>query len=247
MITLQHVSKQFGRVNALNDVTVHLPKGVITAVIGPNASGKTTLNRIVLGLVRPDSGVVSIDGERIGDRPDYRAKIGYMPQAARYPDNLSAADVFAMLADLRGTDQARDTELIETLGIKPYFKVPLWTLSGGMRQRVSAALAFYFNPPILVLDEPTSALDPLSSATFKDKVLRSRARGTTVVITSHILSELDALAEHIVLLLDGRVHFAGPRAHLVETTGESTLERAVVHLLRQHAAGDVRQELGVAR
>jgi len=238
MITMKGISKRFGRVTALDDINVTIPRGVITAVIGPNASGKTTLNRIILGLVRQDAGVVTIDGEPIGDSPEYRSKIGYMPQAARYPDNLSASDIFSMLSDLRDDGRARDTELIETLGIEKYFNAPLWTLSGGMRQRVSAALAFYFAPPILVLDEPTSALDPLSSASFKEKILQSRANGTTVVITSHILSELDELAEHIVLLLDGRLHFAGARSSLLEETGESTLEKAVVHLLRQHAAGE---------
>ncbi len=238
MITMNGISKRFGRVTALDNINLTIPRGLVTAVIGPNASGKTTLNRIILGLVRQDSGVVTVDGEAIGDSPDYRSKIGYMPQAARYPDNLSAADVFAMLSDLRADGRERDSELIETLGIEKYFKAPLWTLSGGMRQRVSAALAFYFSPPVLVLDEPTSALDPLSSAAFKEKILRSRAQGTTVVITSHILSELDQLAEHIVLLLDGRLHFAGSRSCLIEETGESTLEKAVVRLLRQHAAGE---------
>lgn len=237
MIALEKISKRFGRVCALDNVTVTIPAGVVTAVIGPNASGKTTLNRIVLGLVRPDSGHVTIDGERIGDAPDYRAKIGYMPQIARYPDNLSASDIFSMLSDLRADGSPRDPELVETLGIKPYFDVPLWTLSGGMRQRVNAALAFYFAPPILVLDEPTSALDPLSSAVFKEKVRRSRTAGTTIVITSHILSELDELAEHIVLLVEGRLYFAGSRATLCDNTGESTLEKAVVRLLREHAAG----------
>ncbi|MFN8580135.1 MAG: ABC transporter ATP-binding protein [Gemmatimonadaceae bacterium] len=232
MIEARGVTKSYGRLDVLQGVDLDVEAAHITAIVGPNASGKTTFNKIVLGLVRPDSGTVRFDGAAIGDDAEYRRRIGYMPQVARYPENLCAHDVFAMLTDLRGPGAPRDEELVELFQLDAIMRAPLRTLSGGMRQRVNAALAFLFRPDLLILDEPTAGLDPISSSTLKDKMLRERSAGRTFIITSHVLSELEELSDRIIFLLDGRVRFSGTQHALKDATGESTLERAIAHLMR---------------
>ena len=232
MIQVRGISKRFGAVQVLRDIDVDIPQGEVTAIIGPNASGKTTFNRILLGLVRPDAGEILVDGESILGRSAYRERIGYMPQAARFPENLCAGDVFEMIANLRGSPQLRDNELLATLSLGPILATPVRQLSGGTRQRVNSALAFLLQPDLLILDEPTAALDPVSSGVLKDKIRKERANGRTFIMTSHVLSELEELADRIVFLLDGTVRFAGRTDDLLRETGERGLERAVATLMR---------------
>lgn len=232
MIQVRGVSKRFGAVQVLRDIDVDIPRGEVTAIIGPNASGKTTLNRILLGLVRPDAGEILFDGESIIGESAYRARIGYMPQAARFPENLCAGDVLEMIANLRPSPQLRDNELLATLSLGPILRTPVRQLSGGTRQRVNAALAFLLQPELLILDEPTAALDPVSSGVLKDKIRKERANGRTFIMTSHVLSELEELADRIVFLLDGTVRFAGRTDDLLRETGERDLERAVAAMMR---------------
>lgn len=232
MIEARGVRKTYGALTVLRDVDIDVPRGEITAIIGPNASGKTTFNKIVLGLVGADAGEIRVDGASIRGQAAYRARIGYMQQAARFPENLRAADVIAMLTHLRGDAVRRDDELIDALVLGPSLNVPMRLLSGGTRQRVNAALAFLFCPDLLILDEPTAALDPISSSLLKDKILAERSRGRTFVLTSHVLSELQELADRIVFLLDGGVRFAGRLQDLLADTGEPTLERAVARVMQ---------------
>jgi Cu-processing system ATP-binding protein len=232
VIEARGVTKAYGPLSVLQGIDLDIEPGQITAIVGPNASGKTTFNKIVLGLVRPDAGTVRFDGTLVNGTSAYRRRIGYMPQAARYPENLCAHDVLAMLTDLRGRHVTRDEELVERFQLDAIMRAPLRTLSGGMRQRVNAALAFLFTPDLLILDEPTAGLDPISSSTLKDKMLCERANGRTFIITSHVLSELQELSDRIVFLLDGRVRFSGSQHALQEITGEATLERAIASLMQ---------------
>jgi Cu-processing system ATP-binding protein len=243
VIQTRGLRKSYGTLTVLRDVDIDVPRGEITAIIGPNASGKTTFNKILLGLVRPDAGEILFDGQSIQGQAAYRARIGYMQQLARFPENLCAADVFTMLTDLRGKLVERDDELIDTLALAPVLQTPMRFLSGGMRQRVNAALAFLFSPDLLILDEPTAALDPLSSSSLKDKIRRERAQGRTFILTSHVLSELQELADRIVFLLDGGVRFAGRPADLLKQTGEGSLERAVASIMRGDRSATRRLEL----
>ena len=235
MIRARGVKKRFGRLQVLNGVDLDVARGSITAIVGPNASGKTTFNRIVLGLVRPDGGEIVFDGYRLNGAAGYRDRIGYMPQIARYPENLSGRDVMSLLRDVRGDGRPRDEELVEEFALGPVLDKPLRLLSGGMRQRINAALAFLFRADLLILDEPTAGLDPISAGTLKDKMQRERASGRTMIVTSHVLSELDELADRIVFLLEGVVRFGGTRDELLAATSESTLERAVARLMRDSA------------
>jgi Cu-processing system ATP-binding protein len=231
MIRARGLSKSFGPIKVLQGIDVDIPRGEVTAIVGPNASGKTTFNRILLGLVRPDAGEILFDGAPIIGQSAYRERIGYMPQAARFPENLSAGDVFEMIANLRGVKQ-RDNELLATLDLASILRTPFRQLSGGTRQRVNAALAFLFQPEVLILDEPTAALDPVSSSILKDKIRAERSNGRTFIVTSHVLSEIEELADRIIFLLDGTVRFAGRPQELMSATGELGLERAVAAVMR---------------
>jgi Cu-processing system ATP-binding protein len=237
MISARGIRKRFGRLPVLNGLDLDVERGSITAIVGPNASGKTTFNRIVLGLVRPDAGEIIFDGARLNGVATYREKIGYMPQLARYPENLSGRDVMSLVRDVRGNAVQHDNELVDLFELGPVLDKPLRVLSGGMRQRINAALAFLFKSDLLILDEPTAGLDPISAGILKDKMQRARNDGRTLIVTSHVLSELDEVADRIAFLLDGVVRFSGSRLDLLASTGETSLERAVARLMRAGVTG----------
>jgi Cu-processing system ATP-binding protein len=235
-LTAAGVSKRFGRLRVLDGVDLAIKSGRVTAILGPNGAGKSTLIKIVLGLSRADAGSLSLDGAPIGGDPAYRDRIGYMPQSARFPENLTGREVVAMLRDLRSNAVPEDDELFEAFGLASEMDKPVRTLSGGTRQKLNAAVAFMFRPSLLVMDEPTAGLDPVASAVLKAKILRAREAGTTVILTSHLLSELEELVDDVVLLLEGRVEFEGSLRRLREATGEARLERAVAKLMRRSAS-----------
>ncbi|MCU0633705.1 MAG: ABC transporter ATP-binding protein [Gemmatimonadaceae bacterium] len=230
ILTLAGVHKRYGRTIALADVSATIARGRTTALIGPNGSGKTTLNRVLLGFVRPDAGDVRLDGVSLLHSHAARAAIGYMPQLPRYPDHLSARDLVALLRGLRAGAPVDDT-LFDALEVRALLDTPLGVLSGGQRQRVNAALALLFRPALAVLDEPTAGLDPRSAQRLK-AVLRARvAEGASLLVTSHVLSELEALADDVLFLLEGRVAFAGPVDVLRAQARDGSLESAIAALM----------------
>src|SRR5690606_3975671 len=156
MITIEKVSKFFGRLKALDEISVKLEEGKSYALIGPNSSGKTTLIKSILGMVIPTSGEIAVNGINIRNQWDYRQHIGYMQQIDRYPDNMKIGQLVDMMKKIRKGEQRVDEELIDTIRLKDIFDKRLHTLSGGTRQKVSSALAFLFNPCVLILDEPTA-------------------------------------------------------------------------------------------
>jgi Cu-processing system ATP-binding protein len=235
VIRVRELTKRFDGVYALRAVDLDIIPGRVTAILGPNGAGKTTLMKMILGLTRITDGKILVDGERIGDDPAYRARIGYMPQIARFPENLTAAELIAMLCDLRGEAAELDDDLVTRFCLSDQLRKPLRTLSGGTRQKVNAVLAFLFHPDLLILDEPTAGLDPVSSAVLKDKILEARNAGRTVIVTSHVLSDLDALADDIAFLIDGRVAFSGSVHDLKLRTRELSLERAIARVMVQGA------------
>jgi Cu-processing system ATP-binding protein len=232
MISLRGVTKRFGKHEVLRSIDLTIRPGRITAVVGPNAAGKTTLIKGILGLMRPDSGEMVFDGAPIGDGPAYRERIGYMPQHARFPDHLTGAELLTLMMDLRAAPGTRmDRTLIEAFNLDAELSKPLRTLSGGTRQKLSAVLAFQFDPDVLILDEPTAGLDPVASSILKDRILSRRSEGKTFILTSHIMSELEELADDVAFLLDGRVRFSGALRDLKLRTRESTLERAIARMM----------------
>lgn len=231
MIEIEKLNKSFGTLKALDRVDASITAGSMNYIVGPNGSGKTTLIKCILGLVKPDSGGMFIKGEKLNGNYKYRSSIGYMPQQSDFPENLTVKEIFEMIKDIRQSGNSLDEELIQVFGLEKEFQKRLKNLSGGTKQKVNSAVAFLFDPQILILDEPTAGLDPVSSSYLKDKILKEHNRGKTIIFTSHILSELEELAENIIFILEGKIQFAGRKDELISSTEKHNLERAVASLM----------------
>jgi Cu-processing system ATP-binding protein len=184
-------------------------------------------------MVKPAKGKIYVNKMKINGDPSYRKHIGYMPQIGRYPDNMKVGQLFSMMKHIRNASEDElDTDLIVKFNLVSIFDKPMRTLSGGTRQKVSAALAFYFYPRILILDEPTAGLDPLSSEILKEKIIAEKKKNKLILITSHILSDLDDLATDIIYLQEGRLHFFKSIETLRKETGEPRLGKAIAKIMK---------------
>ena len=234
MIISNNVTKKFGRLKALDNVSATCNAGECIALIGANGSGKTTFIKTLLGMVIPDSGFITFNKKNIGRDWQYRNEIGYMPQIGRYPENMSMAQVFEMMKDIRKKFAAGlDEELIESFGLNNLMNKRMRTLSGGTRQKVSAALAFLFNPRVLILDEPTAGLDPVSSEFLKEKIRAAKKQGKLVMITSHVLSELDDMITEVMYMQEGRIDFHKTFDDLRSDTGERKLSKVIAQIMQR--------------
>ena len=177
MISIQNINKRFKKLQALDNINAEFNKGQVISLIGPNGSGKTTLIKSILGLVRPDNGLITFNTVPVSEDVAYRSNIGYMPQIGRYPDNMKIGQLFSMLKNLRSTAKVLDEELYFKFKLDTLLDKSMRALSGGTRQKVSAALAFLFDPEVLILDEPTAGLDPLSSEILKEKMKYYKLHG----------------------------------------------------------------------
>ena len=235
MIDAHALTKRYGTVDVLRGLDLHVARGQVTAIVGPNGAGKTTFIKSVLGLTRPDSGTLTFDGVPVSDDDAYRARIGYMPQIARFPDHMTGHDLLGLLRDLRG-GAAVPERLAASLGLESDLGKKLRVLSGGTRQKVNAVAAFLFSPELYVLDEPTAGLDPVSSVVLKDRIRTERDNGATVLLTSHIMSDIDELADVVVYLVDGRVQYQGALPDFKHAMGQSSLERAIAEMMSRRVA-----------
>ncbi len=238
MISINHLQKSFRSLRVIKDLTTTLPSGSVTAVIGPNGSGKTTLMKSIVGLVQPDSGSILVDGTTTINNPSSRMHIGYMSQVARYPENLTPTDLIQMVRGVRAgltTDIA--DELITDMQLEDHIKKPMRALSGGTRQKVGAVIAFMFRPTTLLLDEPTAGLDPVVTERLKERISALRDGGTTILITSHVLSEIQELADRIIYLHEGLVMFDGAVNELLAQTGHTSLSKSVASIMSRELGG----------
>ena len=232
MIIANNINKKFGKLQVLDNVSVTCNKGECIALIGPNGSGKTTFIKCMLGMVVCDSGFVTFNSKNILHDWQYRANIGYMPQIGRYPDNMSIGQVIDMMKDIRSSKQLQlDEELIRQFELDKLMDKRMRTLSGGTRQKVSASLAFLFNPGVLILDEPTAGLDPVSSEILKEKIIAEKAKGKLILITSHILSELDDLVTQVIYMQEGKLIFHKKIEELRADTGQEKLSKAIAAVM----------------
>ncbi len=233
MIETAGLRKRFGNLEVLRGIDLTVAPGRITAIVGPNAAGKTTLIKAILGLVRLSrhDGQVRVDGQPIDGSFQYRERIGYMAQAARFPDHLTGREILSFLRSLRGNPPDVDLTLVEQLNLDHHLDKRVRELSGGTRQKLNAVVALMFRPTLLILDEPTAGLDPRASAILKDRVMHAVLQGATVLLTSHIVSELEDLAQNIVFLVEGRVEYHGPVSELIAASGEARLERVLARML----------------
>jgi len=232
MITIQHLSKRFGKLQVLDDVSLTLERGQCVALIGPNGSGKTTLIKAILGMVVPLAGTILFKGNPIGRQWEYRRDIGYMPQIGRYPENMTIGQVLDMMRDIRKVPEASlDHELFDLFELDTMLDKRMGTLSGGTRQKVSACLAFMFRPEVLILDEPTAGLDPVATELLKDKILAEKRKDKLIIITSHVLSDLDDLVTEVVYMQEGRPLFHKSLEVLKEDTGTDKLTKAIAQVM----------------
>lgn len=238
MIVVESLFKRFGRVSALKDVSATFNEGRVTAVMGPNGSGKSTLIKCILGLVRADKGRITVGGKPADRDGAYRSLIGYMPQKPQFPGNLTVQELLFMMRDIRSHRGLSEDPFMEELKLRPYLDRRIKGLSGGTKQKINAMLAFQFSAPFLILDEPTASLDPISVSCFKERVVREKDAGRGIIITSHVLPEIEALADDALFMLDGEVVFAGPLEEMRERAGGGTFEQAVLGVLQ----GGVQEE-----
>lgn len=190
-------------------------------------------------MVIPDSGKILFDGKDVSGSWEYRDQIGYMPQIGRYPENMTIGEVFDMILDLRKKEEREvDRELIHSFGLDLILNKRMRTLSGGTRQKVSASLAFLFRPQVLILDEPTAGLDPVASETLKEKIRKEKELGKLILITSHILSDLDDLVTRVIYLQDGNILFHKSISDLRNDTGEEKLSRAIAAVMKENAPAE---------
>ena len=232
MINIQNINKKFGKLAVLQEINLSFQKGQCIALIGPNGCGKTTLIKSILGMVLPDNGSITVNGKSILGEYLYRDNIGYMPQIGRYPDNMTIGQIIEMIKKVRNSTADLDEDLIRAFALEKMFDKQMRTLSGGTTQKVSAVLAFLFNPEVLILDEPTAGLDPLASEILKEKIIREKEKGKLILITSHLLSELDDLITEIIFMQEGKVHFHQKIEDLKAATQEDKISKAIAKILK---------------
>lgn len=231
MISFHQLEKNFGRNRVLRGIDLTLNQPGITAILGPNGSGKTTLLKCLLGLVIPDSGVIRFMDQPIKDKHLYRREIAHVPQSADFPENLSPNELLQMSKDLHPAI-TRENMLIDLFELKPEMEKKMGNLSGGNRQKVNLLLGLMYDNPVIILDEPSNGLDPLSFLNLKKFLLDEGTRNKQILVTTHMMSFVEEIADHIIFLLDGQIYFNGSPEELIDREGESGLEEAIANILR---------------
>ncbi len=236
MIKINNLHKSYGKVNVLKGIDLQFSQpGRVTAILGPNGSGKTTLIKSLLGMVIPDNGDIEVNGKNIRGEWNYRSQLDYLPQIARFPENLTVREVIDLIKDIRGKD-ADDERFIKLFGLEPYLDKRLSNLSGGTKQKVNLTIALMYDSPLVILDEPTSGLDPVAMVHFRDLVREQRAKGKITLITTHIMSLVEEIADEVVFLLEGKIYFQGTVDELKTQHNETSVERAIAQILSGRAA-----------
>jgi len=234
MIHIKNLTKKYGKATALQNINVAFESGESIALIGPNGSGKTTLIKSILGLVIPTEGNIFFNKKSILQEWKYRNEIGYMPQISRFPENMNVHQLLKLMKDVRKDEHNKlDEDLIHAFNIENILNKTMSSLSGGTRQKVSACIAFLFSPQVLILDEPTAGLDPLSNEKLKEKIEREKQKGKLILITSHVLSDLDDVVSQVVYLQDGKLMFHKTVEELEDFTGEQKLNRMIAGIMNK--------------
>lgn len=232
MIEIKNLTKKFNKFTALQNIDLECKKGHSIAFIGPNGCGKTTLIKCILGLNVVESGDILVNGNSVKNDFLYREKIGYMPQIGKYPENMTIGQTIKMIQNNRKNIENLDTELLEAFELTKLYDKKMSTLSGGTTQKVSAVLAFMFHPEIIILDEPTAGLDPLASEILKNKIIKERKNGKLIIITSHLLSELDDMVNEIVFINEGKILVHQSVEDLKTETQQTKISDAITNILK---------------
>ena len=235
MITFNNLHKSFGKLTVLDGLDLSIKKGGIFAILGPNGSGKTTLIKCLLGMVIPNKGEIIFENESVLKKWEYRNNLNYLPQIANFPPNLTVIELIKMVKNLR-PKESKEQELIELFGLQSFLNKKLGNLSGGTKQKVNLVLTFMFDSDLIILDEPTTGLDPIALIHLKDLIRKEKEKGKTILITTHIMSVVDELADEIVFLLDGKIYFKGSIEALKEQSNNDNLEHAIANLISKQYA-----------
>jgi ABC-2 type transport system ATP-binding protein len=210
-LIVRQLSKHYKDKIAVDEVTLRLTKG-INGLLGANGAGKTTLMRMLCGTLTPTSGNISLDGLDVSSE-DYRAVLGYLPQDFGYYPNFTGLDFLLYLAALKGLSKShaksKASELLELVGLKDVGKKKIKTYSGGMKQRLGIAQALLNDPWLLVVDEPTAGLDPQERVRFRN-LIAELGKDTIVLLSTHIVSDIEPIADHLLMMSNGKVIFDNP-------------------------------------
>lgn len=236
MIEVRNLHKRFGKVTAVEDVSFAAADGVVTGLLGPNGAGKTTTLRMLYTLIRPDRGSASVDGIDVAERPmDVRRAIGVLPDARGLYPRLTAREHARYAGELHGLSGAaldkRVDELVELLDMKDIADRRTEGFSQGERMKVALARALVHNPRNVLLDEPTNGLDVMSTRAVRTLIRRLKAQGHCVLFSSHVMQEVAALCDRIVVVARGRVVAEGSPDELRTRTGKESLEEAFVSVI----------------
>jgi len=206
MIKIENLVKNYRSTRALQGVSLEVQRGETFAIVGPNGAGKTTLLNTILGLIHPTEGRILVDNIEVSkNQKEIKKRIGYVPQRISFHDNLSVFEVIEFYSELRGTNNTKLENILSAVGILEQRNKKVGALSGGMLQRLALAQAIISDPPILILDEPTISLDPEGRIAFKKLIREEKSRGKTILLSSHILSYIEELAERIGILVRGKI------------------------------------------
>lgn len=236
MIEVNNISKSFGEVKAVKDVSLVAPNGEITALLGANGAGKTTSMRMIYALIKPETGVVTVDGINSTDDPiAARATMGVLPDARGLYKRLTARENMAYFGRLQGMSEAdiktRSDELIERLGMAKFADRQTDGFSQGQRVKVAIARAIIHDPQNILLDEPTNGLDVMSTRAIRAFLREEKARGKCILFSSHVMQEVSAVCDVITVVDAGRVVASGTEAELLTQTNQKNLEDAFVSLV----------------
>lgn len=235
MIEVKNVSKIFGSTRAVENVTFTAPVGAVTGFLGPNGAGKTTTLRILLGLSRPDEGVALIDGIAYSDLKSPRRVVGAVLDSMGYHPGRSGLDHLRIVAKAAGISRARVGEVLDIVELKSAAGRSVGGYSQGMRQRLALATALLGDPPVLVLDEPSNGLDPAGMLWLRELIGEWAKQGRTVIFSSHVLSEVEMVADHVVIINRGQIVRTAAMTELSSETSTGRLEKLFFELTSEKA------------
>ena len=219
VVTTAGLTRRFGDLTAVNALDLVLPSGGVVGLVGPNGSGKSTLIRMLLGLVRPTDGSGTVLGEPLTAPGRYLPRVGALVEGPAFVPALTARRNLLSLARLRGLPAGRVDEVLDVVGLAGREDEPVTRFSLGMKQRLGIAAALLPDPELLVLDEPTNGLDPSGIVEIRALLTRLAREGRTVLVSSHLLSEIEAVCDHVVVVRFGELLFSGPIGDLVGRAG----------------------------
>lgn len=230
MIKFENISKSFGKLTVFDKLNLEIGESGIVSILGPNASGKTTLIKMLLGMVIPNNGNIIYQNKSILKDWNYRKDISYLPQIAHFPENLRVKELISLVKNIRQQD-SDEKELIDIFKLGNSLDKKLGHLSGGTVQKVNLTLCLMFDSPVIVLDEPSNGLDPIALVNLKELISREKEKGKLILLTTHIMSLVEELSERMVFLLEGNVVFDGSNENLKTMYQATNIEKALANLL----------------